>query len=365
MSHSDPLARTRRSRRPPCSLIARRLQQRRRDADDGRLDGRRRVLPHRGDRPQRRRRRRSTWSRWCRRARRRTSTNPRRSSSPSSPRPTSCSTSARTSSRTWRRRSSRCPTRCSKVDLLDGLDLLPDHVAAARHRRHDDTERPTTRSTRADGSDDPHVWLDPANMRIMTATVVADARGGRAPTDAADASRRTPPTYDRRARRARRRRSPPASRECDSDGAGHGAPRVRLPRRRVRAHRRSRSPASRPARSRRRKTLEAIAEFAAANDVTTIFFEENLPDDLARTLADEIGAATGGARHARVAVERSARRRRRLRVGDATRTWRRCAPGSAASERLGPRSSRSRPRRALRRHRGAARRVVLGRRAVS
>ncbi|MFZ9630146.1 MAG: metal ABC transporter substrate-binding protein [Ilumatobacteraceae bacterium] len=40
-------------------------------------------------------------------------------------------------------------------------------------------------------------------------------------------------------------------------------------------------------------TLESIADYATANGVTTIFFEENLPDDLARTLADEIGAQVG------------------------------------------------------------------------
>jgi zinc transport system substrate-binding protein len=40
------------------------------------------------------------------------------------------------------------------------------------------------------------------------------------------------------------------------------------------------------------QTLEDVATFAKDNGVTTIFFEENLPDDLARTVADEIGATT-------------------------------------------------------------------------
>ena len=40
-------------------------------------------------------------------------------------------------------------------------------------------------------------------------------------------------------------------------------------------------------------TLEAVADYATENDVTTIFFEQNLPDDLSRTLADEIGATVG------------------------------------------------------------------------
>ena len=40
------------------------------------------------------------------------------------------------------------------------------------------------------------------------------------------------------------------------------------------------------------KQLETIAQLAADNGVTTVFFEENLPADLAATVADEIGAAT-------------------------------------------------------------------------
>jgi zinc transport system substrate-binding protein len=40
------------------------------------------------------------------------------------------------------------------------------------------------------------------------------------------------------------------------------------------------------------KQLETIAQLAADNGVTTVFFEENLPPDLARTVADEIGAKT-------------------------------------------------------------------------
>lgn len=39
-------------------------------------------------------------------------------------------------------------------------------------------------------------------------------------------------------------------------------------------------------------TLAELAELASAEGVTTIFFEEALPDDLAATLAAEVGAAT-------------------------------------------------------------------------
>jgi zinc transport system substrate-binding protein len=40
------------------------------------------------------------------------------------------------------------------------------------------------------------------------------------------------------------------------------------------------------------EALEEIAAFASTNGVDTIFFEENLPADLSRTVADEIGATT-------------------------------------------------------------------------
>jgi zinc transport system substrate-binding protein len=38
------------------------------------------------------------------------------------------------------------------------------------------------------------------------------------------------------------------------------------------------------------KSLEAISKFAEANKVSTIFFETLLPADLAKTLAEKVGA---------------------------------------------------------------------------
>jgi len=40
------------------------------------------------------------------------------------------------------------------------------------------------------------------------------------------------------------------------------------------------------------KSMQAIAKFAKANNVSTIFFEALLPEDLAQTIANEIGAKT-------------------------------------------------------------------------
>ena len=40
------------------------------------------------------------------------------------------------------------------------------------------------------------------------------------------------------------------------------------------------------------KTLEAVARAATKHHVTTIFFENNLPADLSKTIADEVGATT-------------------------------------------------------------------------
>jgi zinc transport system substrate-binding protein len=39
-------------------------------------------------------------------------------------------------------------------------------------------------------------------------------------------------------------------------------------------------------------TLQQVADLAAAQHVTTIFFEENLPPALSQTVADEVGATT-------------------------------------------------------------------------
>jgi zinc transport system substrate-binding protein len=165
------------------------------------------------------------------------------------------------------------PASVQRVDLLAGLTLLP--VTSQLPGTDGDAEGETL----ADGND-PHVWLSPRNMRAM-ADAVATQLGS-----AADAA-----TYDA------------ALAALDSEFAA-GLARCRSPYI-VSSHRAFAyladayglqavaiagvSPSEEPS----AKTLEAIAAFARSNDVTTIFFEENLPEDLAKTLADEVGATTG------------------------------------------------------------------------
>lgn len=173
------------------------------------------------------------------------------------------------------------PSRVARVDLLDGLTILPitDQLAGV------DVE--TDGETLGDGRD-PHVWLDPTNMARMTErarTVLGEADPGAAATFDANAAAYTT-----------------ALDALDASFAGGladcASPII------VTTHRAFEYLAQRydltqlpiagisPAEEPSAKTIEAVAEAAADRDVTTIFFEENLPPDLARTVADEIGAAT-------------------------------------------------------------------------
>ncbi len=140
-----------------------------------------------------------------------------------------------------------------------------------------------------DGGDDPHVWLAPQNMNNMAANVLASLNVV-APNDAATFVK----NYGNYGTELN---------NLDRDFAS-GLARCRSPYI-VSSHRAFAyladayglqavaiagvSPSEEPS----AKTLEAVAEFARTNDVTTIFFEENLPADLAKTLADEVGASTG------------------------------------------------------------------------
>lgn len=165
------------------------------------------------------------------------------------------------------------------VDLLDGLALLPvtDQLAGV--------EGETEGETLDDGAD-PHVWLDPTNMAAMGETVAAtlaeldpdradefatNAAAFRADMEALDGEIAMQlQTCDTRVLVTTHRAFEYLARRYDL---------VQLPIAGI-------SPSEEPS----AKTLEAVADAAREHGVTTIFFEENLPDDLARTVADEIGA---------------------------------------------------------------------------
>jgi zinc transport system substrate-binding protein len=177
------------------------------------------------------------------------------------------------------------PGSVRKVDLLDGLDLLP--ITQQLPGIEGQPEGQKEEASLGDGSD-PHVWLSPVNMQAMTTTVV-DELVGVAP-DLVTTVRDNGSAFD------------------TSLGALDGEFRAGLAtcatRYLVSSHRAFAyladayelidvaiagiSPSEEPS----AKTLESIAAFVEDNGVTTIFFEQNLPDDLARTLADEVGAST-------------------------------------------------------------------------
>lgn len=165
------------------------------------------------------------------------------------------------------------------VDLLQSVTLM-DVVAQL-----DGTEGATDGEILASGKD-PHVWLDPANMIAMTAAV-ADSLSHLRP-DFADEFRASAQAYISELQKL--------GTEIDTELATCES-RILVTSHRAFAYLAKRAnirqvaiagvnPEEEPS----AKSLEAISAFAVANTVTTIFFETLLPADLAKTLADKVGA---------------------------------------------------------------------------
>jgi zinc transport system substrate-binding protein len=165
------------------------------------------------------------------------------------------------------------------VDLLQSVTLL-DVVAQL-----DGTEGETDGEVLASGKD-PHVWLDPTNMIAMT-TAVADALSQLRPEVS---------TQFNAAAKAYIAELQTLGNEIDTQLATCES-RVLVTSHRAFAYLAERAnlrqvaiagvnPEEEPS----AKSLEAIAAFAQANKVSTIFFETLLPADLAKTLADKVGA---------------------------------------------------------------------------
>lgn len=146
------------------------------------------------------------------------------------------------------------PSSVQRVDLLEGLRLLDSQEGA-----------------------DPHVWLDPRNMEAM-ARQVADVLGGDATSYVGELE-------------VLHEEFTTGLSQCDSTvlittheafaylADAHGLTHLSIA---------GVSPANEPS----AHSLEDVVEFAEAHDVTTIFYEGNLPSDLAATVAGEIGART-------------------------------------------------------------------------
>ena len=165
------------------------------------------------------------------------------------------------------------------IDLLQSVTLL-DVVAQL-----DGTEGKTEGEVLASGKD-PHVWLDPANMIAMT-TAAADALSQLRPEVS---------TQFNTAAKSYIAELQTLGTEIDTQLAACES-RVLVTSHRAFAYLAKRAnirqvaiagvnPEEEPS----AKSLEVIAEFAKSNKVGTIFFETLLPADLAKTLADKVGA---------------------------------------------------------------------------
>jgi zinc transport system substrate-binding protein len=157
-----------------------------------------------------------------------------------------------------------------KVDLLKSIDLLP--ITDTLHGTEGEAEGEVLET-----GEDPHVWLDPANM-ITMATVAAEALGTDATAYVAEL-RKLDEAFSAGLEHCRSRVIVTSHRAFEY--LAHAYDLTQIPIAGV-------SPTEEPS----AKTLQAIAKVAEADDVSTIFFEQNLPDDLAKTVADEVGATT-------------------------------------------------------------------------
>ena len=172
------------------------------------------------------------------------------------------------------------PARITAVDLLQSVPLLPVDAQLEGTVGVPDGEVLNT-------GQDPHVWLDPANMIAMTHEIT-DAMVKARP-DLSAGFEANAVAYIK---------------ELESLGTfidtsfAHCESDVLVTSHRAFAYLAKRADIRQvaiagvnPEEEPSAKSLEAIATFAKANKVSTIFFETLLPADLANTLADKIGAA--------------------------------------------------------------------------
>ena len=166
-------------------------------------------------------------------------------------------------------------------NLQKVIEALPDSV------RRVDLLQGVTLLNIEDGVD-PHVWLDPRNMQLMVQTV-ADVLSAELPAQAA-AFTRNAAAYTAELG---------ALHDELTAGLANCAVPVLITTHEAFAYFAQAygltqvaiagvSPGDEPS----ARQLEAIAQLAADHGVTTVFFEENLPAELATTVAREIGAAT-------------------------------------------------------------------------
>lgn len=165
------------------------------------------------------------------------------------------------------------------VDLLQSVTLL--NVVA----QLDGTEGETDGEVLASGKD-PHVWLDPANMIAMT-IAVADSLS-KISADFASQFHTAAQSYIAELQTLGTQIDTQLA-TCESRALVTSHRAFAYLAKRADIHQvaiAGLNPEEEPS----AKSLEAIAAFALANNVSTIFFETLLPAALAKTLADKVGA---------------------------------------------------------------------------
>ncbi|MFM2183106.1 MAG: hypothetical protein RJB61_1400 [Actinomycetota bacterium] len=183
------------------------------------------------------------------------------------------------------------PDDVTAVDLLDSVELLPVTDAVAGEEAGGDGHGDGHDDDHA-GEFDPHVWLSPdrmASMAAAVASVIEQRLTAAGLGTAVDAVRAGLGDFAAEMSGLDTEFSSGLA-LCESSlvvtahrafaylAASFGLAQASIA---------GISPSDEPSAA----TLRDIAAYAQANGVTTIFFEESLPDDLSRTVADEIGAS--------------------------------------------------------------------------
>jgi zinc transport system substrate-binding protein len=177
--------------------------------------------------------------------------------------------------------------RLSKADLVVHIEGFQPAVDTAVEQQAPSRGLDVAGLTEPDeANDDPHVWLDPVRFAAIAEAVaarLADVEPSRAATFMANAAalRAQLSTLDADFRTGlttcARRTFVTSHNSFGYLAARYGLEQVALT---------GLTPEDEPSPA----TVARVARFAEANRVTTIFFEELVSPDVARTLADEVGA---------------------------------------------------------------------------
>lgn len=176
------------------------------------------------------------------------------------------------------------PASVRVIDLFEAEGI--SHIGPDENREGTTDDTTDDDHDHAHGDEDPHVWLDPANMATMAravAVVLAELDPTGSATFATNADTYSAEIDDLGATLEQRlSRCSTRTLVTAHDAFGYLARRAGLETVAVAGLNPEDEPSARQ--------LEAIAEAATDAGVKTVFFEVSLPEDLARTIAGSIGA---------------------------------------------------------------------------